>query len=135
MGVFRRSRRFWLYCCHYCCHGSGVFGANLAMNPATHSGTNGGGDEALWPTRAWSLGCETAVFADNGTMARLAVIYSEYPAGGRLEVYGEEIAGVRSHGDLAGLHRRRKESPMSSLRVDLITDHRRSLRPDGLKPC
>jgi hypothetical protein len=26
---------------------------------------------------------------------------------------------------------RRKES----LRVDLITDHRRSLRPDGLKPC
>ena len=48
---------------------------------------------------------------------------------------GEEIAGVRSHGDLAGLHRRRKESPMSSLRVDLITDHRRSLRPDGLKQC
>ena len=68
-------------------------------------------------------------------MARLAVIYSEYPAGGRLEVYGEEIAGVRSHEDLAGLHRRRKESPMSSLRVDLITDHRRSLRPDALKPC
>jgi hypothetical protein len=32
-------------------------------------------------------------------------------------------------------HRRRKESPMSSLRVDLIIDHRRSLRPDGLKPC
>jgi hypothetical protein len=56
-------------------------------------------------------------------MARLAVIYSEYPA------------GVRSHGDLAGLHRRRKESPMSSLRVDLITHHRRSLQPDGLKPC
>jgi hypothetical protein len=28
----------------------------------------------------------------------------------------------------------RKESPMSSLRVDLIADHRRSLRPDGLKP-
>ena len=49
-------------------------------------------------------------------MAKLAVINSEYPAGGRLEVYGEEIAGVRSHGDLAGLHRRRKESPMSSLR-------------------
>jgi hypothetical protein len=68
-------------------------------------------------------------------MARLAVIYSEYPSGGRLEVYGEEIAGVRSHWDLTGLHRRRKESPMSSLRVDLITDHRRSLRPDGLKPC
>jgi hypothetical protein len=68
-------------------------------------------------------------------MARLAVIYSEYPAGRRLGVYGEEIAGVRSHGDLAGLHRRRKESPMSSLRVDLITDHRRSCRPDGLKPC
>ena len=68
-------------------------------------------------------------------MARLAVIYSEYPAGGRLGVYGGEIAGVRSHGDLAGPHRRRKESPMSSLRVDLITDHRRSLRPDGLKPC
>ena len=68
-------------------------------------------------------------------MVKLAVIYSEYPAGGRLEVYSEEIAGVRSHGDLAGLHRRRKESPMSSLRVDLITDHRRSLRPDGLKPC
>ena len=45
-------------------------------------------------------------------MAKLAVINSEYPAGGRLEVYGEEIAGVRSHGDLPGLHRRRKESPM-----------------------
>ena len=41
-------------------------------------------------------------------MAKLAVINSEYPAGGRLEVYGEEIAGVSSHGDLAGLHRRRK---------------------------
>jgi hypothetical protein len=68
-------------------------------------------------------------------MARLAVIYSEYPAGGRLEVYREEIAGIRSHGDLAGLHRRRKESPMSSLRVDLITDHRRSLRLDALNPC
>ena len=26
-------------------------------------------------------------------MAKLAVINSEYPAGGRLEVYGEEIAG------------------------------------------
>jgi hypothetical protein len=68
-------------------------------------------------------------------MARLAVIYSENPAGGRLGVYGEEIAGVRSHGDLAGLQCRRKESPMSSLMVDLITDHRRSLRSDGLKPC
>ena len=68
-------------------------------------------------------------------MAKLAVINSEYPAGGRLEVYCEEIAGVRSHGDLAGLHRRRKESPMSSLRVDLITDHRRAGATDGLKPC
>ena len=68
-------------------------------------------------------------------MARLAVIYSEYPAGGRLEVYGEEIAGFSSCGDLVGLHRGRKESPMSSLRVDFITDHCRSLRPDGLKPC
>ena len=68
-------------------------------------------------------------------MAKLAVINSEYSTGGRLEVYGEEIAGLCSHGDLAGLHCRRKESPMSSLRVDLITDHRRSLRPDGLKPC
>jgi hypothetical protein len=68
-------------------------------------------------------------------MARLAVINSEYPAGGRLEVYAEEIAGVHSHGDLASLHRRRKKSPMSSLRVDLITDHRRSLRSDGLKTC
>ena len=68
-------------------------------------------------------------------MEKLAVINSEYPAGGRLEVYSEEIAGVLSHGDLAGLHRRRKESPMSSLRVDLITDHRQSLRTDGLKPC
>ncbi len=68
-------------------------------------------------------------------MARLAVMYCEYPAGGRLGVYGEEFAGVRSHGDLAGPHCRRKESPMSSLRVDLITDHRPSLRPDGLKTC
>ncbi len=68
-------------------------------------------------------------------MARLAVIYSEYPAGGRLGVYGEEIAGARSHGGPAGPHRRRNESPMSSLRVDLITDHRWSLRPDGPKPC
>ena len=41
-------------------------------------------------------------------MVKLAVINSEYPAGGRLEVYCEEIAGVRSHGDLAGLHRRRR---------------------------
>ena len=68
-------------------------------------------------------------------MARLAVIYSEYPAGGRLEVYGEEIAGVRSHGGLAGPYRRREERPRASLRVDLITDHRRSLRPVDLKPC
>jgi hypothetical protein len=68
-------------------------------------------------------------------MARLAVIHPEYPPGGRLGVYGEEIAGVSSHGGLAGPHRKRKESPMSSLRVDPITDHRRSLRPDGLKPC
>ena len=68
-------------------------------------------------------------------MAKLAVINSEYPAGGRLEVYGEEIAGVRSHGDLAGLHRRRKEGPMSSLGVDPIAGRRRSLQPDGPKPC
>ncbi len=53
-------------------------------------------------------GCETAVFADNGAMARLAVTYSEYPAGGRLGVYGGEIAGARSHGGLAGPHRRRR---------------------------
>ena len=68
-------------------------------------------------------------------MARLAVTYSEYPAGGRLGVYGGEIAGARSHGGLAGPHRRRKESPMPSLGVDPIADRRRSLRPDGLKPC
>lgn len=68
-------------------------------------------------------------------MATLAVMYSEYPAGGRLEVYGEEIAGIRSQGGLAGPHRRRKESPMSSLGVDLITHRRWSLRHDGVKPC
>jgi ACR3 family arsenite transporter len=28
-----------------------------------------------------------------------------------------------------------RDKPMSSLRVDLILDRRRSLRPDGLKPC
>lgn len=38
-------------------------------------------------------------------MAKLAVIYSKYPAGGRLEVYGEEIVGVRSSGDLADVVR------------------------------
>ena len=68
-------------------------------------------------------------------MATLAVMYSEYPAGGRSEFYGKEIAGVRSHGDLSSPHRNRKESPMSSFGVDLITDHLRSPRTNGLKPC
>lgn len=174
----------------------------------------GADDEALWPARAWSWGCETAVLADNGAMAKLAVIHSEYPAGRRLEVGVREIAGVCSHGDRAdvvgqrevressphvspreawlepeprwtaragrprrvdppagarlvagrlafrapaatpksrffrharsayesqgswrGLHRRRKESPMSSLGAHLITNHSRSPRHDGVKSC
>ena len=85
------------------------------------------------PARAL-LGCETAVFADNGAMARLAVIHPEHPAGGRLGVHGGEIAGVRSRGGLAGPRRGRREGLMSGPRVDPIAG-RRTLRLDGLKPC
>ena len=79
-------------------------------------------------------GCETTVFADNGAMARPAFIYSEYSAGGCLGAHGGEISGVRFHACLVGPRRARKESPMSSLGVGPITG-RRSLRPDGPKPC
>jgi hypothetical protein len=50
-----------------------------------------------------------------------------------LDTHGDEFSSRDR--SLTASHRRRKESAMSSLRVDLITDHHRSLRPGGLKPC
>ncbi|HEX5346158.1 MAG TPA: hypothetical protein VFW64_03515 [Pseudonocardiaceae bacterium] len=69
-----------------------------------------------------------------------SILVSDVLAGTQFHVYAASPIG--SPGGLVSrsvtdgeAHGRRKESPVSSLRVDLITDHRRSLRPDGLKPC
>ena len=101
--------------------------SNLAMNHATHSGTNGGGSR-----RRSALADPRVVFG--GAKPLSSRIMGPW-RGSRSNIPSTPLAGVRSHGDLAGLHRRRKESPMSSLRVDLITDHRRAGATDGLKPC
>jgi len=59
---------------------------------------------------------------------------TERPRGAGVKVRNEIVSGPGGRQTLAE-DPAGNQSPMSSLRVDLITDHRRSLRPDGLKPC